>query len=91
VNHNHWIQNQLLLQCVGVNADRCVAVEVGLTLRVNLDLPQRLKEPDNAHWAHVDRIAEETGHELLGIGRHLGSWILERLLRNLEGLGATSI
>ena len=71
MNDNHWIDAQLLLQCDWVHSDHCVGVEVRL---YNLHLLQRIavKEPYKTQWADIYRVAEKAGHELLGVGGHLG-------------------
>ncbi len=70
MNNNHWIHNELLLECIGVDVDCRVGVEVGLN---NLNLLKRiLEEPDNTQWTRIYRVAEETSYELLGERGHLG-------------------
>lgn len=63
------IQHELLLKCVGVHVDGSVGL-VRAQL-VNLDLSQRVKEPNNAQRTRTHGVAEDTRHELLG-ERHLG-------------------
>jgi len=67
---DHWVQHELLLERVGVNADGCIGLVWGHLM--DLDLIQRaLKETHKADRADRHGVAEETGHELLG-ERHLG-------------------
>ncbi len=71
VDDDHWIDAQLLLQCDWVHSYYRVGVEVRL---YNLHLLQRIavKEPGKTQWADIYRVAEKAGHELLGVGGHLG-------------------
>lgn len=71
VHDDDRVENQLLLQRVGIDIDDRVGLKVWL---VHLDLTKRVKEPNNAHWSSADGVAEKAGNELLG--KHLGgaSW-----------------
>lgn len=74
VHDHNWIENQLLLERVGVDVYNRVGLKVGLSRRDNLDLTKRVKETNDTHWASTDGVAEKAGNELLG--KHLGraSW-----------------
>jgi hypothetical protein len=90
MNHDCWVEHELLLHCVWINVNGCIGVKVRL---MNLHLLEGIgiKELHNAHLASTNGVAEETGNELLGIRGHLGLGILGELLGILIGLRATSI
>ncbi len=71
MDNNNWIDAQLLLHCDWVDTDHSVCVKIRLPCRDYLHLLQR-EETDTTQWPHIYRVTEKAGHELLGVGRHLG-------------------